>query len=139
MRSVFLSFVFLVVQASLSAVAWAGGAPALHVKEMSAKKVASPVEYLNALNLRGAMLATCYGSREVLAAAKPFEAFLDVGRDGLPSSVNVSLSGATATAELEACLLAQLSKARFPEADRSVEIKVVLGPAPPTRSDEDED
>ena len=137
MRSVFLSAILFVVQAHLSAVAWAGGAPALQVKEMSAKKVDSPVEYLNALNLRGPMLATCYGSKDILAGSKPFEAFLDVGRDGIPSSVNVSLAGGAATAELEGCLLAQLSKARFPEAERSVEIKVILGPAPPTRSDED--
>jgi hypothetical protein len=129
-----LSFV-LGVGTGVPAAAWAGGAPALQVKEMSAKKVDSPVEYLNALNLRGPMLATCYGSKDVLARATPIEAFLDVAKDGAPSSVNVSLAGADATPELEACLLSQLSKARFPPADRSVEIKVILGPAPPPRAD----
>jgi len=129
-----MSSFFVAVAAGMPAVASAGGAPTLQVQEMSAKKVDSPVEYLNALNLRGPMLATCYGSKGVLAGAKPFEGFLDVGMDGVPGSVNVSLAAGEATVELEGCLLSQLSKARFPEADRRVEIKVIMGPAPPPRS-----
>ncbi len=136
MRSVLLSPFLVSVLVSVPVLASAGGAPALQVKEMSAKKVDSPVEYLNALNLRGPMLATCYGSKDVLAEAKPFEAFLDVGRDGSPTSVNVALAGGEATADLESCLLSQLSKTRFPEADRSIEVRVTLGPAPPPRTDD---
>jgi hypothetical protein len=138
-RSFHLSVVVVASLASVPGVAWSGGAPAMQVKEMTAKGVESPGVYLNAINRRGPMLATCYGSREALAEAKPFEAFLEVGKDGLPKLVNVSVAGDSLDVELDGCLLTQLNKVRFPEADKKVEVKVVLEPAPPPEDNESAD
>ena len=114
----------------------AGGSPSLHVKELSTKGAASPVAYLQALNRRGPMLATCYGSKEALTNAAPIEAFLEVGLDGVPAAVNVTNVDDPANGDLAACLLKQLDKVRFPVAEGPVEVKAVLGPAP---AEEDEE
>ena len=110
--------------------ATAGGSPSLQVKELSTKGVASPVAYLNALNRRGPMLATCYGSKEALTNAAPIEAFLEVTSDGVPGSVNVANVDDPSNSDLAACLLKQLDKVRFPASEGPVEVKAVLGPAP---------
>ena len=112
----------------MASVAGANVSPALEVKELSTKGADSPVAYLVSLNRRGPMLATCFGSKETALEAEPFEAFLDVAASGVPGAVNVSNVGRNSTPELEACLLNQLGKVRFPEAESNVEVKVVLGP-----------
>jgi len=76
------------------------------------------------------MLATCFGTREAMEASKPFEAFMTVGLDGRPSLVSLQGTDQTAGEELDACLVRQLDKARFPEANRMVELSVILAPAP---------
>lgn len=111
-------------------IAAAGGAPALHVQELAAKGVPSTGPYLRAINRRGPMLATCYGSREALDAAQPFEAFIEVGKSGTPQLVNLQAVREGASPELDACLLMQLDKVRFPEGKRVIELSILLGPAP---------
>lgn len=115
--------------------ATASGSPSLQVKELSTKGAASPVAYLNALNRRGPMLATCYGSKEALTNAALIEAFLEVAPDGVPGSVNVANVDDPSNGDLAACLLKQLDKVRFPAAEGPVEVKAVLGPA---SADDDE-
>lgn len=116
--------------------ATASGSPSLHVKELSTKGAASPVAYLKALNRRGPMLATCYGSKEALTNAAPIEAFLEVGPDGVPGAVNVTNVDDPSNGDLAACLLKQLDKVRFPASEGPVEVKAVLGPAPAEDDDE---
>jgi len=119
--------------------ALAGGAPSLHVQEMAAKGADNPGPYIRAINRRGPMLATCFGSREAMQASEPFEAFLEVGKDGLPKLVNLQAVRDGSNPELDACLLSQLDKARFPEAEKKVEVSVVLAPAPPPEKAADDE
>jgi len=134
-RVVIYSFALFVVAICWPIFAEASGPPALQVKELSTKGATSPVDYLNALNRRGPMLATCYGSKDALTKAAPIEAFLDVSADGLPNAVNITNVQDPTNGELSACLVKQLDKVRFPAADGVVEVKVLLGPAPPPKKD----
>ena len=136
MRSAFPSLFFCSMVLAQARSAHASGSPSLRVKELSTKGVASPVAYLNALNRRGPMLATCYGSKEALTNAAPIEAFLEVAPDGVPGSVNVTNVDDPSNGDLAACLLKQLDKVRFPAAQGPVEVKAVLGPAPAEKDDE---
>lgn len=120
----------LIVAAGPSA-ALASGAPALEVQELSTKGVPDAGPYLLALNRRGPMLATCFGSREAMEASQPFEAFVEVGKDGLPKLVNLQAVRDGSDPTMDACLLSQLNKARFPEAGKRIELKIILGPALP--------
>ena len=133
MRVVVRSFLLLTIVVCLPAPAEASGTPTLQVKELSTKGAESPVAYLKALNLRGPMLATCYGSKEFLDKASPIEAFFAVTVAGLPSSVNVSNVSDPTNGDLGSCLIDQLGKVRFPASDGPVEVKALLGPAPPSK------
>jgi hypothetical protein len=115
--------------AAYSPDARADGAPAIAVKELSTRGVLIPGPYLLALNRRGPMLATCFGTREAMEAVDPFEAFMTVGLDGRPSLVSLQGTDQTAGEDLDGCLVRQLDKARFPEANRAVELSVILAPA----------
>ena len=127
----------LIVGAALTtgAVSQASGAPSLHVVEMAVKGVKSPLAYTAATNRRGPMLATCFGTKEAMRASDPFEVFMEVAPDGSVQLVSLGRANKPNAPEVDACLLSQLDKANFPEADRLVKLRMTLGPAPEQHGD----
>lgn len=130
MRCSAIPVVVCLLSVLFSVTAQASGTPSLAVQELAVKAVDNPGPYLLAINRRGPMLATCYGSREAMEASKPFEVFIEVGTDGVPAMVNLQAIRGATTAETDGCLLSQLNKARFPEAGKAVELRATMGPAP---------
>ena len=126
----FLALACVVWCALSSGGAWASGAPSLHVVEMAVKGVKDPVAYTSAANRRGPMLATCFGTKEAMRASDPFEVFMEVAVDGTVQLVSLGRANKANALEVDACLLSQLDKARFPESDRVVKLRMTLAPAP---------
>jgi len=121
------------------AVAWASGAPSLHVVEMAVKGVKDPIAYISATNRRGPMLATCFGTKEAMRQSDPFEVSMEVATDGTVQLVSLGRANKANPVEVDACLLSQLNKARYPEADRVVKLRMTLGPAPERDEDGNEE
>ena len=97
---------------------------------MSVKGVKDPVAYVAATNRRGPMLATCFGSKEAMFATDAFEASVEVAPDGSVRQVTLGRANEANPPEVDACLLTQLDKARYPESDRVVKLRMTLEPAP---------
>lgn len=135
LRARSLAAVLLVWSAAASGVVWASGAPSLVVVEMAVKGVKDPLPYTTATNRRGPMLATCFGTKEAMRTSDPFEVFIEVAADGTVQLVSLGRANKANAPEVDACLLSQLDKARFPESDRLVKLRMTLGPAPERQGD----
>ncbi len=127
------------VAALWASTAFAGGAPSLHVVEMAVKGVKAPTAYISATNRRGPMLATCFGSKEAMRKTDPFEVSMEVAFDGSVQLVSLGRANEANPIEVDACLLSQLNKARYPESDQVVKLRMTLGPAPERDEDSEED
>jgi len=117
----------------------AGGAPSLHVVEMAVKGVKAPIDYISATNRRGPMLATCFGTKEAMRKSDPFEVAMEVAPNGSVQLVSLGRANQANPVEVDGCLLSQLNKTRFPEADQVVKLRMTLGPAPQRDEDSKED
>ncbi len=119
--------------------AHAEGTPAVEVQELQSKGLRDVGMYIAATNRRGPMLATCFGSREALEAAPPFEAYLEIAKDGTVQLVSLQSVREGSDSEVDDCLMSQLNKLRYPEADTVISLRVTFAPAraeapPPERA-----
>lgn len=111
--------------ALLPAAALAQGAPSLFIGEVSLKGASGADAYVQAVGLRTAVMAACFGSQAALDKGVRLEAYLDLDPKGGLRNLSLQSAGGE-RAEVDICLLEELNKVRFPAAEGPVELRIVL-------------
>ena len=99
----------------------------LRVAEASFKGPGEPAAFLAAVKVREPSLTACLKSPEALTKVTELQAFLQVGQDGLVRAASVQGAGLP-DASVDACLLAELSRTRFPEGPKAIDLVLFLRP-----------
>lgn len=117
----------------------ASAAPQVAVRAINLRGATEAGPYIAATAMRSAVMAACFGDGDFDQNPVAVEAFVSITKDGKVDSLSLQ-SARGFDVVVDTCLMEELNKARFPAAERRVEMSLLLsmGPLPDDKIDEDE-
>ncbi len=105
--------------------------PQMEIRAINLRGAADAGPYIAATSLRSAVMAACFGENDPDKNPVAIEAFLTVSPKGKVSALSLQ-SAQGFGAGVDMCVMQELNKARFPMADKEVEMSILLsmGPLP---------